>query len=303
MNCLITGGAGHIGSHLALRLHEEGHDVDIIDNISIGKRDAIKDLTDNGWVGKYVKADIKDPRMVAYALQQNKYDICFHLAGYTVPNESSENPIVYYEDNLSSFPQLLSSLIFHGVKRIVTCRSSCYKSCPYGMCNDVIQRMVEDVSAVTPELKYSSFLLPEVVGNNIDGKIGDYGFDKKNKLIPNCMSASANLKPNGTVKNGADICRLIHVDVVIEEVLNALTDTENCHHEIECGVIATKREIVESCIKVTAGRYPFIEEEYDEDVESITQTNSTGSKQASITFLDTITKSTWNWIKKVKNLP
>ena len=86
MNCLITGGAGHIGSHLALRLHEEGHQVDIIDNISVGKRDAIKDLTDNGWNGEYVKTDIKDSRMVAYVLQQRNYDICFHLAGYPRPD-------------------------------------------------------------------------------------------------------------------------------------------------------------------------------------------------------------------------
>ena len=300
MNCLITGGAGHIGSHLALRLHEEGHEVDIIDTKSV----VIKDLTDNGWTGEYVEADIKNPQSVAYALQQKKYDICFHLAGYTIPSDSIDNPIVYYENNLSPFPQFLSSLIFHGVRRIVTCRSSFYQSCPYGMCNSVIQRMVKDVSVVTPELKYSSFLLPEVVGNNIDGKIGDYGFDNKNKLIPNCMTASANLKSNVVVKNGADVCHLIHVDDVVEALIKSLGDTDNCEHEVGCGVIATQREIVESCMKVTAGRYEFIEEEYTEDKWPIRcQSSSEGIKKATITCLDTITKSTWNWIKRVKKLP
>ena len=305
MNCLITGGAGHIGSHLALRLHEEGHQVDIIDNISVGKRDAIKDLTDNGWNGKYVKTDIKDSRMVAYALQQRNYDICFHLAGYAIPDDSVKNPIVYYENNLSPFPQFISSLIFHGVGRIVTCIPSEYEKYPYQMCSNGIQRMVEDVSVATPQLKYSSFVLPEVVGNSVDGKIGDYGFDNKNKLIPNCMSAAAKLKPNVRVKNGADICHLIHVDDAVENIMKALKDTENCKYEVGCGVTATKREIVESCIKVTAGRYPFIEDEYIEDPEfaGTCQTNSVGIKEASITCLDTITKSTWNWIKIVKNLP
>ena len=73
MNCLITGGAGHIGSHLALRLHEEGHEVDIIDTKSV----VIKDLTDNGWTGEYVEADIKNPQSVAYAFTW--LGILYHL--------------------------------------------------------------------------------------------------------------------------------------------------------------------------------------------------------------------------------
>ena len=77
MNCLITGGAGHIGSHLALRLHEEGHKVDIIDTKSV----AIKDLTDNGWTGEYVEADIKNPQSVAYALQQKSMIYVFIWLG------------------------------------------------------------------------------------------------------------------------------------------------------------------------------------------------------------------------------
>ena len=193
MNCLITGGAGHIGSHLALRLHEEGHDVDIIDNLSISKKDAIQDMINQGWEGEFVNADLRKPETVSELLQKKKYDVCFHLAGYTVPEDSKEKPIVYYENNISPFPQFLSSLIFHNVGRLVIC-SNYDTVTPYGLCSGVVERMIKEVSETTPHLKYSCFMLPEVVGNNIDGKIGDYGFEKKNKLIPNCMSASAKLK-------------------------------------------------------------------------------------------------------------
>jgi len=300
MNCLITGGAGHIGSHLALRLHEEGHEVDIIDNLSVGNRDAIKDLENLGWKGEFTKASINDPQMVAYALQLKKYDVCFHLAGYTVPQDSVEKPVVYYENNLSPFTQFLSSLIFHGVNRVVLCRTeNTYTPCETSA--RTVEQIIYDVCKVTPNINYSSFRLPEVVGNNIDGKIGDYGFGKKNKLICNCMSASANIIPQVVVDNGADSHKLIHVDDVVEELIKSLSDTKNQIHHVNPAIITTARSIVESCIKVTAGKYPVIEKKYDQD--QVDTVDIKVNKSASITCLDTITKSIWNWIKRVKKIP
>jgi len=302
MNCLITGGAGHIGSHLALRLHEEGHDVDIIDNLSISKKDAIQDMINQGWEGEFVNADLRKPETVSELLQKKKYDVCFHLAGYTVPEDSKEKPIVYYENNISPFPQFLSSLIFHNVGRLVIC-SNYDTVTPYGLCSGVVERMIKEVSETTPHLKYSCFMLPEVVGNNIDGKIGDYGFEKKNKLIPNCMSASAKLKENVTIDNGGEILELIHVDDAVNFLIKALEDTGNNTHNVGCAVIATVREIIDSCIKVTAGSYPVVQNRCDEIELGEDTRFRLVAKDINITCLDVITKSTWNWIKKVKNLP
>ena len=60
MKCLVTGGAGYIGSHVVLRLIEEGHEVDIIDNLSTGSESAIDCLKTLGWLGKFVKSDVGD---------------------------------------------------------------------------------------------------------------------------------------------------------------------------------------------------------------------------------------------------
>ena len=43
-SCLVTGGAGFIGSHVAHRLVELGHDVRVVDNLSTGHRDNLRDL-------------------------------------------------------------------------------------------------------------------------------------------------------------------------------------------------------------------------------------------------------------------
>jgi len=299
MKCLVTGGAGHIGSHLSLRLHEEGHRVDIIDNFSIGNKDAIQCLRNSEWNGEFLDAGVGDIRLVSSFIQKEKYDICFHLAGQTVPKDSIKKPIVCYENNITPLPKLLSSLIFHGIGRIVICLPI-ESHTPWGVCGKTTQKIISDVCKVTPTINYSCFTLPEVVGNNIDGKIGDYGFDRKDKLIPNCMSASAQIKPNVVVDNGANVHHLIHVDDVVDTLLNSLEDTKDCVHEIKPGVSVTSREIVESCIKVTAGKYPVIEETYDEEE---LECPTFGNKNATITCLDTITKSTWNWIKRVRKIP
>lgn len=44
MKILITGGAGFVGSHLADRLHEEGHDITVIDNLSTGRYSNVEHL-------------------------------------------------------------------------------------------------------------------------------------------------------------------------------------------------------------------------------------------------------------------
>ena len=44
MKAIVSGGAGFIGSHIAERLLEEGYSVSIIDNLSTGDKNNIKDI-------------------------------------------------------------------------------------------------------------------------------------------------------------------------------------------------------------------------------------------------------------------
>ncbi|MEK6238916.1 MAG: NAD-dependent epimerase/dehydratase family protein, partial [Planctomycetales bacterium] len=43
MQCLVTGGAGFIGSHLTDRLLADGHEVTVLDNLSTGRRENLAD--------------------------------------------------------------------------------------------------------------------------------------------------------------------------------------------------------------------------------------------------------------------
>lgn len=71
-HALVTGGAGFIGSHLTRALLQSGHRVTVLDNLSVGRRDAIPDGA------HFVQGDVRDDAAVATALQG--VDCVFHLA-------------------------------------------------------------------------------------------------------------------------------------------------------------------------------------------------------------------------------
>lgn len=332
MKCLVTGGAGYIGSHVVLRLIEEGHEVDIIDNLSTGSESAIDCLKTLGWLGKFVKSDVGDITKVSQLLQENSYDICLHFAGHISVGESVKRPIKYYENNVSQFPRFLSSLMFHGVNNFIFSSSAgvygkqkenkpiketdnVEPNHPYGHTKLMVEKMLESCSAAYPDFKYTCLRYFNVAGNNVDGKIGDYEFDKKENLVPMCLSAiigkKSNIKIYGTdynTKDGTCVRDYIHVDDLANAHISMLNKLDNKTYNIGNGVGYSVREIIDSCLRVT-GKDPEIKEsprrKGDPDylcADASSFREKTGWI-AKITSVDDITRSAWHWIKKVKRIP
>lgn len=84
MKILITGVAGFIGSNLAKRLLEPGHQVCGIDNLSYGSLSNIKALEDSTDF-EFINGDITDPGL----LRNYKADIIVHLASQKIPRYSN----------------------------------------------------------------------------------------------------------------------------------------------------------------------------------------------------------------------
>ena len=68
MRCLVTGGAGFIGSHLVRGLLHEGHDVRVLDNYSTGKRENIGSLSI-----EMIEGDVRDYSTVQAAVSGMDY--------------------------------------------------------------------------------------------------------------------------------------------------------------------------------------------------------------------------------------
>ena len=93
MNILLTGGAGYIGSHVALDLLDKGHSVHIIDNLSTGNLKLVPKKA------SFTECNINDEMKISQIFKSEKFDVLMHFAGYIEVEESVKNPKKYFENN------------------------------------------------------------------------------------------------------------------------------------------------------------------------------------------------------------
>ncbi|MHA2232507.1 MAG: NAD-dependent epimerase/dehydratase family protein, partial [Candidatus Hodarchaeales archaeon] len=93
MECLVTGGAGFIGSHLVDRLLDLGHNVTVLDDFSTGSEDNLRQAQSAATDGQLqiIRGSILDSKLVMKAVSQK--DVIFHLGAQINVRSSTENPL------------------------------------------------------------------------------------------------------------------------------------------------------------------------------------------------------------------
>lgn len=117
MVILVTGGAGFIGSTLAPMLLADGHEVRVLDNLSVGKRSAL-----SGLEVELIEGDIRDQADVDEAVEG--VDAVVHLAAHTNVIDSQSQPRLDCETNVGGTLNLLMACHKHGVARFVFASSN-----------------------------------------------------------------------------------------------------------------------------------------------------------------------------------
>lgn len=125
---LITGGAGFIGSNLALKLIERGYEVVVLDNLSeqIHGKDATKSYTYNLIKNKvkFIKGNVKDRESWDKALTKD-IDLVVHLAAETGTGQSMYEIEKYVTTNITGTAILLDKIVNEklNVKKIIMASS------------------------------------------------------------------------------------------------------------------------------------------------------------------------------------
>jgi UDP-glucose 4-epimerase len=101
-HALVTGGAGFIGSHLTRALLADGRQVTVLDNLSVGRREAVPDGA------RFVHGDLRDEAAVEDALQN--VDCVFHLAAQVTIRGSFDRFVEDLDSNVMGTARLLRAL-------------------------------------------------------------------------------------------------------------------------------------------------------------------------------------------------
>jgi UDP-glucose 4-epimerase len=146
--CLITGGAGFIGSHLADKLLANGGKVTVLDNLSSGKIDNINHNLKNPDF-KFVKKNLSSVDDIKGALEEQ--EVVFHLAAYSSVYVEETGINALYQQNIGNTIKLLEGIRkSSSVKKIIFTSSSTI----YGYAS--LLPTPEDYGPLVPESHYGA---------------------------------------------------------------------------------------------------------------------------------------------------
>jgi len=109
MKILITGGCGYIGSHSILELINQGYEVVIVDNLSNSKKETVENICKitNRPAIEFHNIDLRDFHALNSAVGDRRFACVIHFASLKSIPESIDNPLEYYENNVSGSLNLL----------------------------------------------------------------------------------------------------------------------------------------------------------------------------------------------------
>ena len=243
MKILVTGGAGYIGSHVVYELIDQGHDVTILDNMSLGLEENIDPRSIFVQGSTHSDSDLDSVLSVGF-------DGIIHLAAWKAAGESMTDPAKYAHNNLIGTINLLNACDRHGIKRFVfSSTSSVYGNPEYipideNHPTDPISYYGETKLQVEKNLKWFSELKGirfgvlryfNAAGYDIKGRIKGRERNALN-LIPIAMEVAAGIREkmqvfgdNYDTHDGTGVRDYIHVsDLAIAHMkaLNYISEND-----------------------------------------------------------------------------
>lgn len=203
MRVLLTGGAGYIGTHTALVLLENGHDVVVLDDFSNSSIEAVRRVEElTGRTIPVIEADLADREAAMAALAGVEFDSVIHFAGLKAVGESVSQPTRYYRVNLDSTLTLLDLMRERGVTKLVFSSSATVYgdpqyvpqdeahpvgvglTNPYGWSKAMNEQIIRDAQAAWPALEAVLLRYFNPVGAHPSGRIGEDPAGIPNNLMP-----------------------------------------------------------------------------------------------------------------------
>jgi UDP-glucose 4-epimerase len=212
MNILLTGGAGYIGSHTCVALHEAGFVPVILDNFSNSQPLVVQRL--NEITGRQIsceQGDVRDMALVLDVLRRYKPVAVVHFAADKAVGESVLQPLKYFGNNICGAVNLLQAMDAVGVRALVFSSSATVygepasvpisenfprsHTSPYGHTKLVIEDMLTSLQAANKDWRVGVLRYFNPVGAHPSGLIGEDPSGTPNNLMPYVAQVAFGKRP------------------------------------------------------------------------------------------------------------
>ena len=335
MKILVTGGLGFIGSHVVVRLQEEGFDVVIIDNLSnsdIKVLDGIVAIT--GIAPAFEQLDLREKSAVTGFFK--KYDDIqgvIHFAASKAVGESVENPLLYYENNIGTLVYLLQELkkkeqasfifsssctVYGQADQMPITETAAIKKAesPYGNTKQIGEEIIQDTCKVCPNIKATALRYFNPIGAHQSALIGELPIGVPQNLVPYITQTATGQRAqlsvfgdNYPTPDGTAIRDYIHVVDLAQAHVTALKKllengqaTNFDFYNVGTGKGSSVLEVITAFETVTGKKlnYKIVDKREGDVIQAFadtTKANNILGWKAERT-LEQALLSAWNWEEK-----
>lgn len=252
MKILVTGGAGFIGSHTVVELHEAGYQPVVLDNFYNSRPEVLEGLEKiTGKKFPLYQVNCNDKEALGSLFKQEQFDGVIHFAAYKAVGESVQEPLKYYQNNLGTLLNLLELCREYGVRNFVF-SSSCTvygepdklpvtedtprkpATSPYGNTKTICEDILRDYVRSEAPVKALSLRYFNPIGAHTSAEIGELPLGVPGNLVPYITQVAAGLReklsvfgndydtPDGTcIRDYIHVMDLAKAHVKALELLNA----------------------------------------------------------------------------------
>jgi UDP-glucose 4-epimerase len=337
MKILVTGGLGFIGSHTVVELQKEGFEVVIIDNLSNSSEEVLKGIfAISGKMPIFEKMDLREKIAVQnFFKKHNDIAGIIHFAASKAVGESVENPLLYYENNISSLVYILQELqqkpeanfifsssctVYGQAEKMPITENAPVQTAmsPYGNTKQIGEEIITDASKVT---NINAILLRyfNPIGAHPTAEIGELPIGVPQNLVPFITQTGMGLRselsvygddyatPDGTcVRDYIHVVDLAKAHVVAIQRLLYKKNLEKVEiFNLGTGTGSSVLEVIHAFEKVSGQKLPYkIVGRREGDITSAyanTDKANTVLGWKTQSTLEQAMASAWKWEQKIRS--
>ena len=209
---LISGGAGYIGSHTIVELIGAGYDAVIVDNLSNSEKAAVEGVRQiTGVDVPFEQVDTCDKDTLEGVFKKYKFNSVIHFAAFKAVGESMEKPLMYYQNNLTSFMNICQLMVDYGRPNILFSSSATVygdadklpvteqterkpATSPYGNTKQMAEDILHDCCRSYPVLHGVALRYFNPVGAHPSVLLGELPRGVPNNLLPFITQTAAGIR-------------------------------------------------------------------------------------------------------------